>query len=600
MTTYSTHNGPDILSRLRGVRQLDSRRWSALCPQHPDSTITIFDSDGIGLIASGSCGCGEKRIYEAAKNQPEATSNRAERVAHQTEAEWDRPIPFHDAGSLPPFPTAGLPDWWRAHVEAIALATQTPVDMAAALSLAAIATCVQGRLRIEVRPGYWEPLNLYVACVMEPGNRKSAVLRAVAAPIEQCEREEAERLRPELEAATSQRRMNEKRLARAEEDASKCDSEERRTLEEGAKQLATDLAQQKTPASPRLLADDSTPEQLVTLMTQHGGRMAVLSAEGTIFELMCGRYDKNGKENLGIFLKAHAGDAVIVDRRQVQEHIERPALTIGVAVQPEVIRGLMRNEVLRGRGLLARVLYSLPASFVGRRRMDAPTVPPDVADGYAATIRALLAAPIPDDASISLMPEAALTWEEYATRIEARLGPDCDLRVICDWASKLSGAVVRIAGILHAAGLAESEPWTVPISASVMRSAIEIADYFTAHAIAAFAEMGADPAVENAKALLRWITKAGQAAFSKRDAFNALRARFRRVAALDPALDLLCQHGWLRFVVVDQPSARGRPPSPIYEVSPFAFLAAHKSPKSQNGVSAHSADSVGRLEPEDA
>jgi replicative DNA helicase len=505
---------------------------------------------------------------------------------------WERPIPFHDGATLPTFPAAALPAWWRDYVEATALATQTPVDMPAVLSLAALATCVHGRLMVEVRPGYQEPLNLYVVCVMDPANRKSAVLRAIAAPIERFQSEEAERLRPELAAAAAQRSIDEKRLRQAEEEASKAGPAERKGAEEEAKQLAADLAKQTVAGTPRLLADDATPEQLATLMAANGGRMAVLSAEGAIFEQMCGRYDKNGKENLGIFLKGHAGDTVTIDRRQVQEHIDRPALTLGLAVQPEVIRGLMSNNVLRGRGLLARVLFSLPTSFVGMRRVDAPPVPPSVAESYDASLRSLLVTSMPTEGVLRLSAEALQSFDGYAKGIERHLGPDGELHAIADWAGKLSGAVARIAGILHAANSLAGEPWRLAISKTTLEAAIEIADYFLAHAIAAFAEMGADPAVEGAKAVLRWLLKHGHALVSKRDVFNAHRGRFRRVAALDPVLSLLCQHLFLRPCLAEQQPTRGRPSSPVYEVNPYLFAAAHKPHKPHNGASAHSADSA--------
>src|SRR4029453_9188264 len=49
------------------------------------------------------------------------------------------------------------------------------------------------------------------------------------------------------------------------------------------------------------------------------------------------------------------------------EYIPRAALTMGLAIQPFVISGLAERPSFRGRGLLARVAYSLPETFVGRR-----------------------------------------------------------------------------------------------------------------------------------------------------------------------------------------------------------------------------------------
>jgi len=77
-----------------------------------------------------------------------------------------------------------------------------------------------------------------------------------------------------------------------------------------------------------------------------------------------------------VFLKGHAGDLLRVDRvGRAAEHIADPALTLGLAVQPEVLRDIARMPGFRGRGLLARILYAVPPNTVGRRRVGAPAVP---------------------------------------------------------------------------------------------------------------------------------------------------------------------------------------------------------------------------------
>jgi replicative DNA helicase len=50
-----------------------------------------------------------------------------------------------------------------------------------------------------------------------------------------------------------------------------------------------------------------------------------------------------------------------------------------------------RRPGFGGRGLLARFLYSLPASLVGRRQPGAPPVPPPVGDRYSLELQALAA-----------------------------------------------------------------------------------------------------------------------------------------------------------------------------------------------------------------
>jgi Protein of unknown function (DUF3987) len=87
-------------------------------------------------------------------------------------------------------------------------------------------------------------------------------------------------------------------------------------------------------------------------MMQHGGRMAVLSAEGNIFEIFTGAYTKGSDARLGVALQGHAGDPLRSDRvGRVEVNIDDPALTLGLTVQTEVINGLGDSKQLRGRGL---------------------------------------------------------------------------------------------------------------------------------------------------------------------------------------------------------------------------------------------------------
>jgi replicative DNA helicase len=94
------------------------------------------------------------------------------------------------------------------------------------------------------------------------------------------------------------------------------------------------------PPVPRWLVDDATPEALAGLLATYG-RIALLSPEGDVFDQMAGRYNQAAGPNLGVHLKGHTGDLLKVDRRgRPPEYVERPSLMIGLAVQPEVLRGL--------------------------------------------------------------------------------------------------------------------------------------------------------------------------------------------------------------------------------------------------------------------
>lgn len=489
---------------------------------------------------------------------------------------WEAPEPL-GLSDLPPFPTFVLPPSLRTFVADLAEAAQVPVDMPAMLSLAAIAACVQRRVVVEVKQGYFEPLSLFVAVVLEPGNRKSTVVGAVTEPIRLWEQSQAERLGPDVEKARTERAIKTKRKAKLERDAAEAKTHgDAADWGDQAARLAAELAADNPPTYPRVLADDTTPEQLARLMAEQGERMAIFSAEGGIFETMGGRY-ASGVPNLDIFLKGHAGDWLKIDRRSdgvgspVAMH--RPALTMGLAVQPDVLRGLIDKPVFAGRGLLARFLYSLPTSPLGRRRLDTPPVDEVVLSAYRGCLGRLLDGR-EESARLVLSAGATGEWRALEGRIEPRLARGRDLNHVAGWAAKAAGAAVRIAGVLHSAECAgRDRPVGGEIARETMRAAVVIVeDYLIPHALAAFAEMGADPNVSLASVLLDWLVARDVREISTRDAHRALRGqvRFREAEAVERAFVVLEQHAFVRRLVDPPREGPGRPPAARYAVSPMA------------------------------
>src|SRR5215217_628749 len=298
---------------------------------------------------------------------------------------------------------------------------------------------------------------------------------------------------------------------------------------------------------------------------------------------MAGRYNQGAGPNLGVYLKGHAGDLLKVDRRgRPSEYVQRPCLTIGLTVQPEVLQGLASRPGFRGRGLLALFLYSLPSSLVGHRQPGAAPVPEPVADRYTLELRTL-AASLTDSASddptvLTLDPPAGELLLDLERDLEPRLAANSgDLAHLAGWAAKLSGATCRLAGLLH---LAEHlrDGWAQPISSNTFTGAIRLADYLIDHARAVFDLMGADARTDDARWLLDWITHTDRTQFSRRDAHQAARGRFRKATDLEPTLALLEEHGQLRRVDADPAGSKGgRPASPRFLVNPLS----HNSEPSQ-------------------
>ncbi|MEU4697394.1 DUF3987 domain-containing protein [Nonomuraea dietziae] len=132
----------------------------------------------------------------------------AEQLAelHQAAQPWDKPAPFGRRRELPPFPVHALPPWVADHMSAVAEETQTPLDLAGCVGLAALSTAAGGRAVVNVRGSWTEPVNLFVLVAMPPGSRKSAVFRAMTAPLHSAEKALADRVGPQITEAEVSRR----------------------------------------------------------------------------------------------------------------------------------------------------------------------------------------------------------------------------------------------------------------------------------------------------------------------------------------------------------------------------------------------------------
>jgi replicative DNA helicase len=485
---------------------------------------------------------------------------------------WERPAPLGGHTLLPQFPVSALPSWAAAEVAAVALFTQTPADLAGTVLLAVLSAACGGRAVVEVRGSWREPVNLYAVAALPSGSRKSAVFAEMTAPLLDTEHALVEKTQPQILENETLRRIAVKDAERATMAAAGVDDDGKRKEKTADAIAAAQLAEAITvPVMPRLVADDVTPEAAASLLAEQGGRLAVLSAEGGIFSILAGRYS-GGTPSLEVFLKGHSGDMLRVDRRgRPPEHVPRPALTLGLCVQPEVLRAIAEMPGFRGRGLLARILYSLPANLVGHRQIGTPPVPEDVRDVYGSAVRSLVLtmAEWTDPAVLQLTPGAAELILDAERRLEPRLRPETgDLAGIVDWASKQIGATVRVAGLLHLASHL-TDGWGRPIDEATARAALAIMDYYSAHALAAFDHMGVDPAVEDARTVLRWLERMQPASFTKRELFTAVsRSRFPKVGDLDMPLVLLEQHGYIRRASEPERTGPGRKPSPAYEVHP--------------------------------
>lgn len=469
----------------------------------------------------------------------------------------EAPIPF-DEYNLPAFPVDALPAILRDYVKAVAETTQTSPDMAATAALAILAICAQGKCNIKGKSDWIEPLNIFAVIIAAPAERKSAVMKIMTAPLEEyerkinCEREagiiESEMRRSVLE---KEKRALEDKVAKG------------KAKKEDLTNIAKELAQFREVKPLKLFADDVTAEKLASVLAENKSRAAIVSSEGGIFDILKGLYTPN--VNIDTILKGHSGDNIRVDRvGRPSETILHPALTMLLAVQPEVLNGMMTNSTFRGRGLTARFLYSMPKSPVGARSFDSNPIDEKVKVAYENLITEMLEFDCNGDC-FSLSKEAYKVLKELFDRTEKRLGKD--LSEIVDWGGKYVGAVLRIAGLLHFVDHHDDFLGFADVSKETMHSAVAIGEYYLEHAKAAYSLMGADPVNKQCEYLISAIKRDGLREFSRRDAMRTCR-RFKTAESLSPVLNRLCEYGYIALKPTEAYNGVGRRPSDVYITNP--------------------------------
>lgn len=473
----------------------------------------------------------------------------------------EAPVPLHSQTSVAAFPLEVLPYTLARYAEFIAKDLEVYVDLPAMLSLGALAVGAMKKWCVQARPGWYEPLNLYLAIAADPGELKSPAFKAMLAPHFQYLDELKGIWQAQCDEITEQNKGKAKREHKS------------------------------FPREPRLFADDVTPETMTALLAQQAERMAVVSDEGTLFDHLCGMY--SASPNGGIFLKGHDGGRYAVDRRDGAKTVSLsfPLLTLAIATQPSVIQALAKRPELRGKGMLARFLYSLPCSRVGSRSFEIAPFDYEAREIYHRVMFAVLQKrpkawpslpPASQDAHFTLGKPTALplepaAWEmfkNYCVWLDRQMGQGQPLAHMADWTNKLRGVVLRIAGLSHVIEAIEQgiDPEDNPIALSTVERAGVLGDYLLEHAKLAFGAMEQSEGEKDAAALLAWCQREGLRHFTKRQAQR--ESPCRNGSRLDCATLLLEKAGWIASVarvaasrgggykVLFYPQEENRPPPP--------------------------------------
>jgi len=502
--------------------------------------------------------------------------------------EWPDPEPISPNSELPPFPIECLPGWMGEACAHLAETIQIDIAVPAQVSMGVLSAAMTRKAHVSFTPIIREqPLNLYLCAASPSGAGKSPVFKALTLPLNTWQDELRDSIDAEIARAKAERKIAERDIRTA--------IDVMNVMELQA------VIDKPLPAKPRVVAGDVTPEQLVSLL-EHHGRIALISDEAGLLDMVAGAYAANRVVNDKIYLNAWDGADYYRDRKgsggaAPEETIVRnPLLVVAITAQPAVLASMSNARQLDDKGFLQRFMWAIPVDLRGTR--DRMRILGTHEDGKALktyTERMLDICRQRYDVPVAMAfsPEASQRFAEWCQENEGRIGQGGDLEIVATWIAKQEASVGRLAALLH---VADGRRWSEPIDASTLDRAIAIGQWWAAHAVAIWRMWGGSDLVSRqATVLAKWIQRERLAEFTLRDAYNNRRSLIPTPEEAISALSVLIDKGWLR-VADGRPLEAGKrgQPSPllivnmkVHDVINHACYASHAHKEGGSALSPH-------------
>ncbi|MBN1669491.1 MAG: DUF3987 domain-containing protein [Kiritimatiellae bacterium] len=467
---------------------------------------------------------------------------------------------------LPEFPIYAMPEVLGNIASEITKSDQVSVEVASLALMVTVGFAAGNAYKAAIKQGISARPNLYAMVFVPLAERKSTVFRRVLAPVETWisgRRLDWERTRDSIQV--HERRMDalRKQISNINADP----AEQQAYLE----QLEAERAQRPVGRSPYLLADDTTPEEMVVQMASTGGRLGIFSDDARQYlQILTGRY-ADGRCQESIFLKAYDGTSPIRSGRRSRETItiEDPCAGILVFVQNDWLGELGRHTDLSESGFNSRTFFCVPESLAGARDADGHLrraytdyeVNPDVAAAYGSLVTTLLDQSFETQAPrvLDIAEPAKTLWIDFYNQIEAELGVEGDLRHIADLAKRYPVQALRLA-LIHTICRSGDR-----VSLQDMSGGIELALYFAHHGERAFQTMRSSFLPHNPGRIVDFLRRHRKSDFRLAELQRAIGGMDRD--EVREAVHWLVDNGYARETKQFQ-AGRGRKASPRFIVNP--------------------------------
>ena len=487
------------------------------------------------------------------------------------------PLRIGQPPSAPAFPIDVFPTPLQAYAAELAAATQTPVDMAAGVMLAAASAAIGQSFQLELKSSWKESPLLYLMLVVPPGGKKTPVthlvlepLYAIDARLRQCNLVSYRK----WGYAMLSHRVNHEYSLRPEE-----------------------------PRRRRLVVRDIAREPLCILVRDNPRGLLCVPDEGTAWIASFNEYKGKGADRK-FWLSNHSGSPVSVDRKAHREsfHLEYPFVSVVAGIQPEMLSTLCEEQG-RDDGLLDRILFVMPDPSAWPQQRWSPATPTEQGKKmWTDVIEKLYARemvcertdpserkstnPPPESSRsqwprpVQFSPEGERAWGVLYDWLGSALdAPRCtpSRRAAL---SKAIGASARLALILSRLRLALKPKGDLngPVEPEDVQAAARLIRYFDAMRARVDATLGGSGAQTPAARIVAWLRRNARTQFCESD----LRSDLRRSLNDDEraiGLQELQAGGVIRPLAGagsgsgSGSSRPGRKPSDAYEVHPELFAA---------------------------
>jgi len=424
-------------------------------------------------------------------------------------------------------------------VRAAADFTCTERCMCGTAVISALSYCLTGVYAFEGKKGHIEHPVIYGLNVAKPSARKSPVVSLVKKPFIDFTKEWNEKHKSEIYNAASVKKMLERKIALAEK------SEETDPKELASMKIEHDSIQGDT--FRRIVVDDITPEGLLLQMKKNGS-LLMMSDEAGMLMNFAGRYS-NSIPNLDLFLKAWNAESFYSDRATKDSvFLDSPYLSVSLACQPYIFKNMIRNPAFRGSGLIARFIYCFPDDDIGYRKYDKGTLPGEINDAFRKLVYKLLDNKFSHKGKPEVIGMDDETYEKYCEFYDRVIEPKMKTRyAFCqDWAGKLHGLTLRLAGIIHIVrSFDEGLDPLLPINIDDFGDALHLALFYADQAVYAYTFTEQSESQELEEYVVRKLISKNITKISLSELYNICRGRIQRAQDLNEVLVSLEQKGYL-------------------------------------------------------